>query len=426
MRMRLKRRLADGSGLGRGGIAAAAVSVALVVGGVVFRPLSYAAALFVAGYLLLASPERMWYELFILLPFANIFKFSPASSSIYTYLQIIAVARVLLKRRRIDWRFLIVYAVLVLVNFAGCGGDTAVLIKQSLIPLMLYSFFRTRTRYRTLLLAFTAGLLASSVIALFRSQIPNLASYARLIRSWQPTGYTYRFCGLFRDPNYYTMLLIMSLIGLMTLYNAGQLHGSFFLYYVTVGLFGAMTASKSFLLMYAAVSCVLALMRFKRKKLGWSILLIVSLTAMVLLSRLGYGTIFDSVLQRFGAGELTTGRADIWVEYLTYLGSNPLKLLLGSGIGAGYLAGYAAHNTYIDFLYYYGLLGTALFIVCCRYAVGRTRRMRRSLNNAVMFGGLAALLFFLSGLQVLEFGYMLILCCMAWRNRSLRPGQYEA
>ena len=127
------------------------------------------------------------------------------------------------------------------------------------------------------------------------------------------------------------------------------------------------------------------------------------------------------MLSRLFSGDLSTNRTTLWGEYLTYLGGDPVRLLIGRGIGAPYLdSGYAPHNTYLDFAYYYGVIGTFVFAVCCWQAMGRTQKICRGLNHGLMVGGLGVLLFFLSGLHMLDFGYMLILACMAWQSRGLR------
>ena len=76
--------------------------------------------------------------------------------------------------------------------------------------------------------------------------------------------------------------------------------------------------------------------------------------------------IFSSVLSRFDeaadAESLTTGRSYIWSNYMSYLEKNPLVLWFGRGLGAEILNTHAAHNTYIDMLYYLGIVGTAFLI----------------------------------------------------------------
>jgi len=75
---------------------------------------------------------------------------------------------------------------------------------------------------------------------------------------------------------------------------------------------------------------------------------------------------FDTVLSRFvGAtnmSALTTGRTDLWVNYLRELGDNPMMLLFGNGYTDVTVGGRAAHNTLIQLLYQFGVVGYIFLI----------------------------------------------------------------
>ena len=79
--------------------------------------------------------------------------------------------------------------------------------------------------------------------------------------------------------------------------------------------------------------------------------------------------LFEIILERFtesGAGgsainSLTTGRTDIWIDYLDYFIRHPLKTLFGSGMcGFAEVHGRAAHSTYIEMLFHLGIVGSLL------------------------------------------------------------------
>ena len=77
--------------------------------------------------------------------------------------------------------------------------------------------------------------------------------------------------------------------------------------------------------------------------------------------------IFSTVLTRFrnintgfSSSGITTGRIELLQYYLQLFLENPVKFIIGNGIGIGY-SYRPPHNTIIDFLDIMGLIGTFLF-----------------------------------------------------------------
>ena len=100
--------------------------------------------------------------------------------------------------------------------------------------------------------------------------------------------------------------------------------------------------------------------------------------------------IFKVMTERFQStggdiNKLTTGRFDLWISYIEYLIINPKYLILGKGIGAGIL-GKAAHNTYVELLYHFGVLGTAFFISVLKQfrMLSYTNIKRNMMNYSVL------------------------------------------
>src|SRR5699024_8755203 len=92
-------------------------------------------------------------------------------------------------------------------------------------------------------------------------------------------------------------------------------------------------------------------------------------------------TIFDIVFERLSQADdiesLTTGRSRIWKEYLSYFAEHAELLVFGRGLGAGLINRSASHNTYIDILYYLGIVGGALMLGM----LGSIAKQRESNND---------------------------------------------
>ena len=166
--------------------------------------------------------------------------------------------------------------------------------------------------------------------------------------------------------------------------------------------------------MLAAVALMFVVCMFLNKRyIGGVLTLIAVLLAgiVILAGELG---IFSNILLRLelGTGDLTTGRIRTWGRYIAYLNAHWIYWFTGTGIGAEYLNGLAPHNTYIDFLYYYGLVGTGAFLGTCFYAIGKNEN-RIKLINLMPLACLMVMNIFLSSLDFFDFAFTLIFAFFA-------------
>ena len=174
-----------------------------------------------------------------------------------------------------------------------------------------------------------------------------------------------RFSGLYSDPNYYTVNIIIALCLLINLYNRKEVSLKFtsFLSILLV-VFSALTGSKSALLMLAIPMLLFLYTCKKTKHYG---VLFISICAFVICLFLIFTnqiTIFSSTIDRIkgttSMATLTTGRTSIWGDYLNYFNSHLGMLIIGNGINNVSLNGLMAHNTYIDMLFQMGIIGACL------------------------------------------------------------------
>ena len=75
--------------------------------------------------------------------------------------------------------------------------------------------------------------------------------------------------------------------------------------------------------------------------------------------------------------DFTTGRIDLWSKYLEALTDDPLLLLFGKGFTSVLIFDKASHNTIIQVIYQFGLIGSGFliaWIVCSvRILLGKTK-----------------------------------------------------
>lgn len=396
---------------------------ALIMLGVSVPVMSLAAFLIVAVYMFIASADDSFALLFYLLPFACVFKTSPGGASMMTYLQLVLAFRLIIAGKKVHAGFLVAWLALLLYDVIGFDWQVTTLIKQVTIPLVMYCYFaRSRSDFRQITLYYAWGLLVSSVLAQFLDRIPNLTSYVSYDRAYDVAGQVYRYAGMYSDPNYYSNALILTMAGMLLLITRGKLSAWYYLMCLAFIIFGAQTVSKSFILLLALVAAAYIYMQIRRRKYGAAAVVTVIILIALLLILSGKVAIFQNTLLRFLGGDLTTNRSNIWARYLEEFAADPLRLITGHGIGSA-LIGVAAHNTYIDFLYYYGVIGILVFAGACVCAFSGKKHPGRDRLSYIPLALLAISAGFLSMLMYYDLGFNLIyvLCALKQeQNRRLR------
>ncbi len=187
-----------------------------------------------------------------------------------------------------------------------------------------------------------------------------------------PTAY--RFTGLLRDPNYYSidaLFLIFSASTYAAICNKNK-----FLYIIPLVFMGLCSVSKTFILLlflgiFISIILNIKKINFKNLILGFIIILVVIMLAYK------YGLIdliMDKYLYRSETTSLLTGRDKLWIFYISSLLKNPLILLFGKsltyyskilnpGIIDSFFTNFVAHNTYLDFILSWGIIGTILYLI---------------------------------------------------------------
>ena len=301
----------------------------------------------------------------LMLPMAQIFCTS-GGMSIFVYVSLFAAVWYFIKtgiRRNASYLMLILLMNYLLTrmqmsinNFLLCFGQICVLC--IVLPEQDRDSAVRAAKY------FCIGVLISSLYALvFRNtwQLRSLLG-AEDEAIWG-TGIR-RFYGFYRDPNYYMTLLVLGLALLSKLKNCRQITGpAFVLMCLGMVLFGILTYSKMFFLTTVLFGVVYIIWRFRDRKYFWGILLIILavIGARILFSlKIGIlETLFARLLSASNVSELTTGRTDVYMRYLSEITQSVFTLLFGLGLSAEGLYK-DAHNLYLEVTYYLGITGLVL------------------------------------------------------------------
>ena len=212
---------------------------------------------------------------------------------------------------------------------------------------------------------FLVGLILSSIYALVIRDTWQLRSMIGVEdEAIYGTG-TYRFRGLMRDPNYYMTLLIVGLALLIKLRDCRRIQRLSFLAMGAILIaFGILTYSKTYFLVLVILAVLYILWQFRngRYLLGVGLILLALIAGNYLL--FAESSPFAVVMARFlsanDLSDFTTGRSDVYVDYLEEILDSFSSFFLGQGLAADSLYK-DPHNIYIEIAYYIGIIGLILY-----------------------------------------------------------------
>ncbi len=366
--------------------------------------------------------------LFYLSPLSYIFVFG--QYNIYILLIVAYIMAVLLKRKNvigiITSFFLFAYC------FIFASSEVSLNIGRFIHPLLLMVLifvcqFTERKDYKSNVLFFLTGFIVSAFIGFFKSSIPMLQDVlildALYIDGVETSMNIMRFSGISYDPNFFTLIdCILIAILLFGEKKMGFIKIAALIFLVVVGFF---TFSKSYVLLLTLIGIVY-IFKNNKKPLMTIFLILAAFICIILAEKYTNIRLLSLIEARFsgvnGTNDLTTGRLDLWVEYIDYILNNLWCLLFGEGFNALSL-GKAVHNTYIDWIYRFGIIGTALwfgYFKTCKSNVDKTGIKKTSVNMAGMVFLLG--IFFLSA-----FHFEQLWCCiyMAMIAPYTDGGSYE-
>lgn len=257
------------------------------------------------------------------------------------------------------------------------------------------------TIYTYFLLGFISAFLYGAAIPIKKWGIQNI-----------PTAY--RFIGLLRDPNYYSMdalLLIFSAGNYAKIKNKTQI-----LYIFIVFAMGICSVSKMFIALFV-VGCIFKLLfEFKEIKPIQLIMgiLIISIIGYCL-KKIGVIDIFiKKYLYRSETTSLFTGRDYLFSYYFNAIFSSVKNVLFGNSalkyssiLSAGtentYFTNFVAHNTYLDILLAWGVLGTIVYILLIKKILQNAKNANISSYKFTSASFKETIIVFIIGLCTLSF-----------------------
>lgn len=310
--------------------------------------------------------------LLFFLPWSPMMRLNPTSFSIFTIgLMMVCMISVVKKRlyfRRYHIVVGIVLTFLTLLSKLLGGFSMGFDYIAFILLIVLFPVVREEHDHRSYDFFHTWIFLAMGIVlaALCAQQFAGYGGISRYITVHSYSTIT-RFCGFYGDPNFYTAQITAALGGgFYAILNEKTRHRV-----TTLGILlflllycGFLSGSKSFVLVTATVIFLWAVELLRmRGKTGRKILLI--LLAVLAAVYIATSALFSGWIKilatRFSfsssLSSLTTGRTELWMMYIEEILSNGKVFFLGEGFTNTKLNGHASHNTILQMIYQFGILG---------------------------------------------------------------------
>ena len=235
------------------------------------------------------------------------------------------------------------------------------------MPFIIREFNKQYDLY-WLIIFFALGIIIAAITAKYLLIFPSLAKFVK-------TGVSFgviRRSGYYGDPNFYSAHITAALSGaLVMLLNNNKNKRVVIIILLSMALVycGFMSVSKSFILVAMALFLVwLVEFMFIKGRVSTKLMIIFTfiIGAAFLLSTTVFTDLIGMMLSRFknasNIADFTTGRTEIWMDYIEAFIDNPLLLLFGKGFTSLLIFEKATHSTIIQAVYQFGLVGCVFFI----------------------------------------------------------------
>lgn len=348
--------------------------------------------------------------LLFFLPWSPIMRLSPSSFSIYT-IGLVLICLISIFKNHFSFRGYQIKAglmimVLSLVSKLLDGSSltfdyVAFLMMIIIFPTVMQEYNKQQYDFLHGVVFLSLGIIIAALCAMYFEEYANICKFVR-VDSYLTIV---RRSGFYSDPNFYVAQILAALSGVLALILQEK-KGKKLVFLGIVALFliycGFLSGSKSFVLTFALILLlwVGAIIKM-RGRFGAKVVLLAFLTCTVIF--IATSTIFSDlivvIMTRFSytsnMDSFTTGRTQLWQNYISEILSNMKVFFLGKGFTNIIVNGRASHNTIIQIFYQFGILGVpviAYWIMCFFKEMRNVNNQRTRFNITLFMVGIGAFL----------------------------------
>lgn len=377
-------------------------------------------------FMLFSKDEETIDLLMFLTPFARLLMFQ--GKTLYFVMVGLFIFRFLLQQKVRKETF-VFYVVLIMYCFVFCDleskisfGNVAGLVFLFAIPVICE--LAKDLNYRKLMQHYILGFVLSTVIGFFAMDIPSIARLFEYDVIWTEEKQALtRYCGLAFDSNFYALSNYLIVAYLLLAFKKLDKYRALLVVFLIIS--GLQTVSKSYLLILGLLFVCYLVRTIPNLKQFVGSLVIVVLGAglfAIISQKAGYNVI-ELVTDRFVVGgslaDNTTGRTEIWNTYIELFTNAGIKdFMFGYGFNA--VVTRAAHNTFVEFLFFFGVVGCILwssyFIYCWKVSCNTFKDQKYQSSMVLLC--LILGIFFLSAYTYESFWVGITIAILSFKNTS--------
>lgn len=315
--------------------------------------------------------------LLFFLPWSPLMKLAPGRISFYTIGLLICCALALAQDgMRLTVRQVVLAASLMALTLTAKILQTGSITNDYLMFVFMLLLFPCiarscprATSFRCATMFFAGGIFSAAILARLVAHYPNISRYI-IVESYLTVT---RLSGFYGDPNFYSAHVTACLAGVLVLLSREtEKRRQILLAAVSVALLycGLLSASKTFVLTVACLFLFWLPILLERGNYGSArtrLLFGVLCAVVFVLVSPAFRQVIRIIGARFTEGEglagLTTNRTTLWLQYLTAFVHDIPLTLFGAGYTSVNLFRKASHNTLIQAVYQFGILGIPLLLV---------------------------------------------------------------
>lgn len=345
--------------------------------------------------------------LLFFLPWSQILRTGPDAFSFFTFALVLICAVSVVKRRLWFKRYHLVAGILLLMltlfskllDGSFLAFDyIAFMMLIFLFPVVKDEWIYAKYDFFEVVAFFSAGTTMAALCAQQFAVFPNISRYIN-IHSYLNIV---RLSGFYGDPNFYTAQILAALGGcLVAVLKEPNRRRVTFSSVISVILVycGLLSGSKSF----ALIAAMIVLMWFveltrMHGKTGRKIVVVICgiIVAVFIATSALFSGLIEIMLTRFSFtrdfSSFTTGRVELWLRYLEEIFNSAKILLIGKGFTNVKVDDRAPHNTIIQAVFQFGIVGVPILLGWCVAFFGRVRTgevpmKKRFLNSLILITG---------------------------------------
>lgn len=244
---------------------------------------------------------------------------------------------------------------------------------------------------------FALGIIAAALSAQLTESYGNISRFIT-VHSYQTIT---RLSGFYGDPNFYSAHITACLAGIQILLcfeKSARRRLVLAIIAVLLVYCGLLSASKSFIIVIACLFLIwipILLEKSAHSAVGVQILFGVLCAAAVMLSSNAVRELLEMFSTRFSyhanISQLTTGRTELWMNYINQLLNDVSLTLMGQGYSNVLVGGRASHSSVIQSIFQFGIIGTPLllsWLYCTLRLIGKGKHRVKWKYAALMCIGI--------------------------------------